>query len=105
MTTWMWSRILAVTENGYVGIMPRIVQTGDVVAIILLIQQLEEEQTGEKPTYRRNILAPQLQPKGPPVPQQPEWTSSSVMEIISRQSRVLVFIEVCTKSPGHAKRR
>ncbi|CAF9931984.1 hypothetical protein IMSHALPRED_008767 [Imshaugia aleurites] len=35
MTTWMWSRRLAVTEKGYVGIMPRVAQTGDVVAIIL----------------------------------------------------------------------
>ena len=35
MTNWMWSRKLAVTEKGYVGVMPRVAQTGDVVALIL----------------------------------------------------------------------
>lgn len=35
MASWMWSRRLAVTEGGYIGVMPRVAQQGDVVALIL----------------------------------------------------------------------
>lgn len=35
VATWMWSRKLCVTEQGYIGIMPRVAKRGDVVAILL----------------------------------------------------------------------
>ena len=35
MISWMWSRRLAVTERGYLGVMPRVSRKGDIVALIL----------------------------------------------------------------------
>lgn len=35
MASWMWSRRLAVTECGYIGVMSRVAQRGDMVALIL----------------------------------------------------------------------
>ena len=34
MASWMWSRRLAVTESGYIGVMPRVARSGDVIALI-----------------------------------------------------------------------